>query len=168
MPMLIRPAAFILKLNHSLQNSEGEEILDNMPLIDLGMDSLVAVEIRTWFMQEIGVEIPVMKVLGGASVADLVEHAVENLPQELLAQLANPETSVPSGTKENAIARTSPEEMSRQPSLSDSIGPIHSVKSDDKSLSLSSSSSGVDAETSATSLEDSGKLPKPKTDYFKM
>lgn len=50
-----------------------------MPLIDLGMDSLVAVEIRAWFLQELAVDLPVLKILGGASVAELVDYSMQKL-----------------------------------------------------------------------------------------
>ena len=40
----------------------------NVPIIELGVDSLVAVEVRTWFLKEVGQDMPVLKVLGGASI----------------------------------------------------------------------------------------------------
>ena len=59
-----------------------------MALAELGMDSLVAVEIRTWFLQELAVDMPVLKILGGSSVADLVDDSMQKLPQELLSRFA--------------------------------------------------------------------------------
>ncbi|KXH56087.1 polyketide synthase/peptide synthetase [Colletotrichum salicis] len=50
---------------------------------DLGIDSLVAVEIRSWFLKEIDTEIAVFKVLSGISIAELVEFAVESMPAGL-------------------------------------------------------------------------------------
>ncbi|KAH6869498.1 polyketide synthetase [Thelonectria olida] len=50
---------------------------------DLGIDSLVAVEIRSWFLKEIETEIPVFKVLSGVSITELIEFAVESMPAEL-------------------------------------------------------------------------------------
>ncbi|KAI8962427.1 hypothetical protein F5Y11DRAFT_365984 [Daldinia sp. FL1419] len=58
-------------------------------LIELGVDSLVAVEIRSWFLKEINVDVPVLKVLGGASAIELSEYAFEQLPQELLSAIAD-------------------------------------------------------------------------------
>ena len=52
-------------------------------LQDLGIDSLIAVEIRVWFQRELMVDVPVMKILGGASMADLVDFVIERLPAEL-------------------------------------------------------------------------------------
>ena len=45
-------------------------ISKDVPIIELGVDSLVAVEIRTWFMKEVGKDVPVLQVLGGSSVAN--------------------------------------------------------------------------------------------------
>jgi hybrid polyketide synthase / nonribosomal peptide synthetase ACE1 len=51
--------------------------------ITLGIDSLVAVEIRSWMLRELTVDIPVLKILGEASIQDIVDFAVENLPETL-------------------------------------------------------------------------------------
>lgn len=37
-----------------------------------GIDSLIAVEIRNWFLKELNVDVPVLKVIGGASIVDIV------------------------------------------------------------------------------------------------
>jgi hybrid polyketide synthase/nonribosomal peptide synthetase ACE1 len=48
------------------------------------MDSLVAVEVRSWFLKEIDVDIPVLKVLGGSSVLDLLDTAIEKIPASVI------------------------------------------------------------------------------------
>lgn len=53
----------------------------------MGVDSLVAVEVRSWFLKELTVDVPVMKILGGVSITDLVEFVAQKLPQELLTRL---------------------------------------------------------------------------------
>jgi hypothetical protein len=55
-------------------------------LVDLGVDSLVGVEIRTWCLGAIGVELPVLKILGGASIADLVFDVMERIQQDALSK----------------------------------------------------------------------------------
>jgi len=40
----------------------------NIPIIDFGIDSLVAVEIRTWFLKEADQDVPILKILGGSSI----------------------------------------------------------------------------------------------------
>lgn len=61
--------AFSAHLETMLHLAQGS--LDpTVAIIDLGVDSLAAVEIRTWFLKEVGKDMPVLKVLGGASVAN--------------------------------------------------------------------------------------------------
>lgn len=58
-------------------------------LIELGVDSLVAVEIRSWFLKEVGVDMAVLKILGGASTVDLCQHAIDQASKDLLPNLGN-------------------------------------------------------------------------------
>lgn len=57
------------------------------PLVDLGVDSLVAVNVRSWFQKELSVDVPVMTILGGASMADLVDSILGKLPKDILGRL---------------------------------------------------------------------------------
>jgi hybrid polyketide synthase/nonribosomal peptide synthetase ACE1 len=75
-----------------------------MPLIELGLDSLVAVDIRTWFLQELKIDLPVLKILGGASAVDLITLAVERLPEDLVPKFGetpahNPKPTVQDHSK---------------------------------------------------------------------
>lgn len=75
----------------------GEDaISETTPLIDLGVDSLVAVEIRTWFAQEVGLDVAVLRILGGPSIQELLEEAV----QKLAATLDNGESKTGSSSAE--------------------------------------------------------------------
>jgi hybrid polyketide synthase/nonribosomal peptide synthetase ACE1 len=79
-------ASFSSKLQVMLQMSDGE-IDHYTPVIDLGIDSLVAVEVRSWFVKELKVDMPVLKVLGGGSIADLSQQALQKLPEKLLSNI---------------------------------------------------------------------------------
>lgn len=68
------------KLRVILQLSDAEINRDS-PMIELGVDSLVAVEIRSLFMKELKVDVPVLKVIGGASLAELCQLALDKLPE---------------------------------------------------------------------------------------
>jgi hybrid polyketide synthase/nonribosomal peptide synthetase ACE1 len=76
--------AFIVKLHHKLQVSSETTISQDVVLLELGIDSLVAVDLRAWFVTEVGVDMPILKILGGASILELVTDAVGRLPQTLL------------------------------------------------------------------------------------
>jgi len=63
-------------------------------LIELGVDSLVAVEIRSWFLKEVIVDMAVLKILGGASTIGLCQYAVEVMSKDLLPALGTVATDV--------------------------------------------------------------------------
>jgi acyl carrier protein len=54
---------------------------------ELGIDSLVAVDIRSWFIKELNVEMPILKILGGFTPAELVAEAQDKTPQSLVPNL---------------------------------------------------------------------------------
>ncbi|TDZ24970.1 Polyketide synthase-nonribosomal peptide synthetase [Colletotrichum orbiculare MAFF 240422] len=75
--------AFAAKLQDALQVEEGRAV-GNLTADNLGIDSLVAVDIRSWFIKEFQVEIPVLKILSGATVDDIIAQAQKLLPKELV------------------------------------------------------------------------------------
>ncbi len=81
---------------------DADTLHDKTPLADLGIDSLMAVEIRSWFQKELAVDVPIMRILSGASMADLVAGVLEKLPQGIVKSKRGPRaTSKESG---NGIA----------------------------------------------------------------
>nr|ALQ32968.1 putative polyketide synthase [Fusarium sp. NRRL 25184] len=54
-----------------------EELDTNVPVASIGIDSLVAVRIREWFMQQVGVEVSVLKVMSlNTAVLDLCKDVL--------------------------------------------------------------------------------------------
>lgn len=53
--------------------------LASMRLDQMGIDSLTAMEIRGWFMKTLEVNIPVLKILNGSSIGELVTIATEEV-----------------------------------------------------------------------------------------
>ncbi|KAF2258395.1 hypothetical protein CC78DRAFT_587196 [Lojkania enalia] len=74
---------FATRLRAMLQLGD-QKIEHDAPLLELGIDSLVAVEVRSWFLKELKVDIPVLKIVGGASLSELCERATEKLPENLI------------------------------------------------------------------------------------
>ena len=73
--------AFLAHLKCLLRIMEEENLEDSVSLTDQGIGSLVAVDIRAWFLKELGVDVPTLKILGGGSVADLIKGALERRPE---------------------------------------------------------------------------------------
>ncbi|KAK1636867.1 hypothetical protein BDP81DRAFT_471828, partial [Colletotrichum phormii] len=75
-------AAFGAKLETMLQLPKGAVHESNgleRPIVDLGIDSLVAVEIRTWFLKELDTEVPIVKILGGETVLEVSAKAAKKM-----------------------------------------------------------------------------------------
>lgn len=60
-----------------------EEILSKRSA-DLGLDSLIAVDLRSWLMKNFKVSIPVLKIMGSDTMASLVQAVVEDIPAEIV------------------------------------------------------------------------------------
>ena len=79
--LLCLKTAFCNKLGQVLQIPV-ESLDSSAPLTALGVDSLIAVEVRSWFLKTLGLEIPVLKLLSGTSLADISRDAVRKLRSE--------------------------------------------------------------------------------------
>ncbi|KAJ8064916.1 hypothetical protein OCU04_007220 [Sclerotinia nivalis] len=64
--------------------SQDDHINEKASLIEQGIDSLMAVEVRTWFLKELDVDIPVLKILGGSSIEDPLAEAMERVPASVV------------------------------------------------------------------------------------
>ncbi|KAI1776647.1 hybrid PKS-NRPS PsoA [Hypoxylon cercidicola] len=85
--------AFARKLELILQ-VPADKIDPKVPLMKLGIDSLVAVEIRSFFLKEVNVDMPVLKVLSGASLSELCRDAYTRLPEALRPSKGEASTKV--------------------------------------------------------------------------
>lgn len=56
-----------------------EEVNISLPLVDLGLDSLVALELRAWWKQVFGTDITVLEMLGMGSLDALGQHAAATM-----------------------------------------------------------------------------------------
>jgi hypothetical protein len=48
-------------------------------LIDLGVDSLVAADLRTWFLKKLAVDVPILLMLSGSSIQAITSSAAAKL-----------------------------------------------------------------------------------------
>ncbi|KAL4875877.1 ketoacyl-synt-domain-containing protein [Aspergillus karnatakaensis] len=77
-------AALTAKIIQKLHLDENVAVTADSRLTELGADSLVAVDLRTWFLKELEVEIPVLQIQSGASIGDLAASATAKLPVTLI------------------------------------------------------------------------------------
>lgn len=82
--------ALLLKLSalFQIEISELERAdLNTLRLDEMGIDSLIAVELRSFFVNTLQVNIPVLKILNGATAGDLIETAVEMIPRRMVPKI---------------------------------------------------------------------------------
>lgn len=133
----------MLQLTHS--DSDKDLSIIHLRTDEMGIDSLIAVEIRTWFLKNLEVNMPVLKILSGASIGELLDHAMENLPESFKSNIGNigdvstnlqkPEVQSDLPTSEIYLPPSSTDEISSQAEVS-------SLEESSDSSLLGSSKSG--------------------------
>lgn len=68
-------AEFIAKVEDKLLLPDGA-VSRETSLVELGVDSLIAVELRSWLAKEAGLVIPTLKMLGDYSIGQLVSEGL--------------------------------------------------------------------------------------------
>lgn len=86
---------FQIRGSTELSDAQFKELL----LDDLGLDSLLAVEIRTWWLKTVGVSLPVMKILSGITVGQLIASGMEGLSPDVTASVTSEDRNEPSQTE---------------------------------------------------------------------
>ncbi|EFQ98465.1 lovastatin nonaketide synthase [Nannizzia gypsea CBS 118893] len=85
----IMQSGFTRRIKKMLRIPEEDDFNATASLVEQGVDSLVAVEIRTWFIREVDIDMPVLKVLGGSSVSDLINDAMQRISPDLTPNLGS-------------------------------------------------------------------------------
>ena len=80
--MLTSVDSFVRRLQLAL-GSDQPPLLEH-GIDDLGVDSLIAVDIRSWFLKEMDVDIPVLRILSGITVDELIKEAMVKLTPKLV------------------------------------------------------------------------------------
>lgn len=97
--------AFAAQLRKTLQISTTDDDMMNMRSSNLGLDSLISVDIRSWFLKNFQVNIPVLKIMAGdAQMVSLVEAAVEGIPAELIEQVRGSGNAIANGDDSEATS----------------------------------------------------------------
>lgn len=79
--------AFAAQLRGDLQISSSDDDLMASRGSEIGLDSLVSVDVASWFRKKLQVSVPVLKIMSNEPMAALVEYAVEQIPKEMLPSL---------------------------------------------------------------------------------
>ncbi|KAK6063375.1 Polyketide synthase-nonribosomal peptide synthetase 2 [Seiridium cupressi] len=87
--------SFAAELRNELQMTAADDELMGMRSNELGLDSLISVDIRTWFLKNFQVSIPVLEILGNKTMRNLAQTALENMPPELAPGIGSSAGSEP-------------------------------------------------------------------------
>jgi acyl carrier protein len=67
-----------------MQLTTADEDLLPMRSNEIGLDSIISVDIRTWLLKEFDVAVPVLKMIGNSTVENLADHVAQNIPASLV------------------------------------------------------------------------------------
>ena len=81
---------FMMKLRSKLNLPEDAPLTGKTALNELGVDSLVAVDLRIWFVKELKVDIPVLQLLGNTAISQLAQDAATKLDASLIPNVERP------------------------------------------------------------------------------
>lgn len=59
-----------MKHLEAMLDLEADSVRDDTDLVGIGIDSLMASDLRSWFLSELQVDVPVLKILGGSTVQE--------------------------------------------------------------------------------------------------
>ncbi|RDW61769.1 uncharacterized protein DSM5745_10441 [Aspergillus mulundensis] len=85
----LRKLRILLGISPSETSASEQQNVVERVAEELGIDSLNIVEIRSWFLKELKADIPVLRILGGATIGDIIRFALEKVPSELVPNLVS-------------------------------------------------------------------------------
>ncbi|RYP68921.1 hypothetical protein DL770_008337 [Monosporascus sp. CRB-9-2] len=130
---------------------------------EIGLDSLISVDVRAWFLKNFHVSILVLKIMGNETVANLAKYAAENIPPELVPQIRAGE-----GQDAPAPLATPPASPSKGPTSTDGASSSEASPIESKMLAPNSRSSAaitIEQSPPPPAYEDDGVDGTSKIDY---
>jgi thioester reductase-like protein len=94
---LLVEQSFAAQLRKILQTPEGVtgEVLLSKRGLELGLDSLVSVDVRSWFLKKFQVQIPVLKIMGDENMASIVQGVIKDIPDILVPEMVRTRATEP-------------------------------------------------------------------------
>lgn len=146
---------------------------------ELGVDSLNAVDFRSYFLKELGVDVPVLKIFNARSIRDLLAFVASSLPSSLTPNMTeNGQFTPPESQSPNQPARidrppnpqpplSSPETQGIDEAKTFHLEYIpsanHASSTSSGSITAGDSNSEQDDSSSPSSLESDSDMPDKQT-----
>ncbi|KAJ5737005.1 lovastatin nonaketide synthase [Penicillium malachiteum] len=154
--------SFLARLRRILQLPQDDPINEKLTFVEQGIDSLMAVEVRSWFLKELGVDFAILRILGGSSITEFIDEAAKMLPSSIvdISKLAV-------GQKETAkieMAQPEPESIPRDEARSLGVsGEIPTSSGSSSDTSSDGDDSSLDTSKSGTFTPDLSLASTPVT-----
>jgi hybrid polyketide synthase/nonribosomal peptide synthetase ACE1 len=152
--------AFMAHLKRMLRMTEDQKFDESVALVEQGVDSLVAVDIRAWFLKELEADVPTLKVMGGGSVSVLVKTALAKMPAredvgalEVVAP-AKAEPPLSSIKSNTVVSRPAPDQATVISAAVSTGSPVFTLA---QTTTTPSMSDGESRRTPSPSRDDFGK-----------
>ncbi|KAK7973541.1 Acyl transferase/acyl hydrolase/lysophospholipase [Apiospora saccharicola] len=122
-------ATFLRKLRRLLALGSEETIDEKMTFVGHGVDSLIAVDVRSWLAKELQVDFPVLKILGGSSIGELLSEAAKSLPSSIvdMSQLEDGREARDPAVKMPSLDETPASPRAASDSTKDDVSPMAST-----------------------------------------
>lgn len=93
------------ELRTLLELSDDQELSPSTRTDELGIDSLVAVKLRTWLSSNYEVSIPTLEILGGITLDQLSQRVLKALPESAIPNVAVSSTPGDDSTSRDGSSR---------------------------------------------------------------
>ncbi|EAQ88739.1 hypothetical protein CHGG_05358 [Chaetomium globosum CBS 148.51] len=158
--MEVIKASFIFRLKRILMIAQSDAVHENLSLVEQGMDSLMAVEVRSWFLNEMEVDIPTLKILGGSTIGDLLVEAVGRMPVSIMDLSTLPSAGAGDSTKE---AEVKPKPKPKPQSVTSPPPEVEDLRASVSSLTSSSSESTTPGDMSPSRSAELVRTPETQS-----
>nr|AKL78827.1 GLNRPS8 [Glarea lozoyensis] len=163
--------SIVLKLRTALLLSSDSADMMDKNADDLGIDSLVSVSLRSWFLKELHIDMPVMKILGGSTIGQLLSFAVVKLPVDLTpnlnASISSPKSKIHSTDSAPTVKESDVRETSETYSKVESSSSSSSVSLIQKESSETGSFTPISPSSSSFSMATPSDKPRSTKRFFK-
>ena len=141
--------AFAAQLRRILQSSTADEDLMSVRGTDLGLDSLISVDLRSWFLKNFQVSIPVLKIMANDVVmSNLAQEIVDGIPVELVPNVKGRVDVTPNSKDSGSASPTTATSSADSPSAStEATSPERPSSAEGESKALSE---GIDWDVEGT------------------
>ena len=151
-----RTEAFSAQLRKILQIQTSDDDMMSMRSSNLGLDSLISVDIRSWFVKNFQVSIPVLKIMASdAQMLSLAEAAAEGIPAELIPHIRGDGKAITNG-EEKATASGDDSSTASTP-----VTPT-SVPSDQSPTTSASSATSADRDAPSDKIDWDAETSPPE------